>query len=60
MVSVDYLEHPNHDVIIQKIFQHISGYHTDDHMDELKHEPIFTTILAKRRLNSQPTLSRLN
>ncbi|BAM46842.1 transposase [Amphibacillus xylanus] len=38
----------------------LSGYHTDDHADELKYEPMFTTILDKRRLASQPTLSRLN
>ncbi|WP_344909942.1 transposase, partial [Amphibacillus indicireducens] len=57
---VDHREHPNPDVVIQKIYQHISGYHTDDHADELKYEPMFTTILDKRRLASQPTLSRLN
>ena len=57
---VDHREHTNHDVVIQKIYQHISGYHTDDHADELKYEPMFTTILDKRRLASQPTLSRLN
>ncbi|HHU19967.1 MAG TPA: IS1380 family transposase, partial [Bacilli bacterium] len=58
--SVDHPEHPNPDVVIQKIYQHLAGYHTDDHADELKHEPMFTTILDKKQLASQPTLSRLN
>ena len=47
-------------MIIQKIYQHIAGYHTDDHADELKREPLFTKIMDKDRLASQPTLSRLN
>ncbi|WP_344909918.1 transposase, partial [Amphibacillus indicireducens] len=38
--SVDHREHPNPDVVIQKIYQHLAGYHTDDHADELKHEPM--------------------
>ncbi|WP_344909997.1 transposase, partial [Amphibacillus indicireducens] len=58
--SVDHREHPNPDVVIQKIYQHLAGYHTDDHADELKHEPMFTKILDKKQLASQPTLSRLN
>lgn len=57
---VQHREHFNHDVVIQKVYQHITGYHTDDHADELKHEPMFTTILDKKELASQPTLSRLN
>ena len=57
---VDHREHTNHDVVIQKIYQHISGYHTDDNADELKHDPMFTAILDKKQLASQPTLSRLN
>ncbi|WP_459771521.1 transposase, partial [Alkalibacterium sp. s-m-28] len=31
--SVDHREHPNPDVVIQKIYQHLAGYHTDDHAD---------------------------
>ncbi|WP_077296824.1 IS1380 family transposase, partial [Virgibacillus pantothenticus] len=58
--SVHHRKHSNDEVIIQKIYQHITGYHTDDHADELKHEPMFTTILEKDQLASQPTLSRLN
>ena len=48
-------EHTNHDVVIYKIYQHITGYHTDDRADELKHELMFTTILDKKPLASQPT-----
>ncbi|WP_047152870.1 IS1380 family transposase [Aneurinibacillus tyrosinisolvens] len=57
---VSHHTHTNEDVMIQKIYQHLVGYHTDDHADELKNEPVFTTILEKERLASQPTLSRLN
>lgn len=52
--------HFNDDVIIQKIYQHIAGYHADDHADELRHESVLTTILGKEVLASQPTISRLN
>ncbi|WLR44376.1 IS1380 family transposase [Bacillus carboniphilus] len=58
--SVYHHTHPNSDVIIQKIYQHVAGYHTDDHADELKKEPLFTSILGKERLALQPTISRLN
>ncbi|RFA34257.1 hypothetical protein CAI16_11755 [Virgibacillus dokdonensis] len=58
--SVHHRKHSNDEVVIQKIYQHITCCHTDDHADELKHEPMFTTILKKDQLASQPTLSRLN
>ena len=57
---VDHREHDNHEVVTRKTYQHIPGYHTDDHANELKHEPLFTTILGKKQLASQSTLSRLN
>ena len=47
-------------IIIQKIYQHIAGYHVDDDADELRNEPIFKAILNKESLASQPTISRLN
>lgn len=53
-------DHPNSDVVIQKIYQHIGGYHTDDHADDLHAEPLLTSILDKERLASQPTLSRFH
>jgi hypothetical protein len=57
---VQHRTHPNHEVVIQKVYQHLAGYHTDDQSDELREEPVFTTILEKERLASQPTMSRLN
>lgn len=58
--NVSHRDHQNHDVIMQKIFQHAAGYFADDHADDLKHDPAFTTILDKPELASQPTMSRLN
>jgi hypothetical protein len=54
--NVIHRDHPNSDVVIQKIYQHIGGYHTDDHADDLHAEPLLTSILDKERLASQPTL----
>jgi len=52
--------HSNSDIVIQKIYQHISGYHTDDNADELTIDPAFKAVLGKCNLASQPTLSRFN
>lgn len=57
---VSHRDHQNNDVIMQKIYQDISGYHTDDNADDLKHDPALTTILGKEELSSQPTTSRVN
>lgn len=57
---VTHTRHTNAKAVIQKVYQHLAGYHTDDEADELGKEPVFTTILGKKRLASQPTLSRLN
>ena len=43
---------------MQKIYQLIAGYFQDDDSDELISDPIFTTILDKKSLASQPTMSR--
>lgn len=53
-------DHPNHDVVLQKLYQHLAGYHTDDHADDLAMEPLLTAIFGKERLASQPTISRFN
>jgi hypothetical protein len=37
--NVIHRDHPNSDVVIQKIYQHIGGYHTDDHAVDLHGEP---------------------
>lgn len=58
--SVTHALHSNAQVIIQKVYQHLAGYHTDDQADELGTEPLLTTLLGKKRLASQPTLSRFN
>jgi hypothetical protein len=57
---VHHRDHPNTDVVLQKLYQHLAGYHTDDHADDLCVEPLLTAILEKERLASQPTLSRFN
>ncbi|WAH38753.1 IS1380 family transposase [Alicyclobacillus dauci] len=53
-------DHPNSDVVLQKVYQHLAGYHTDDAADDLAVEPLLTALLGKERLASQPTLSRFN
>jgi hypothetical protein len=55
-----HVDHFNDEVIIQKMYQHVAGYHADDHADELRYEPVLTTVLGKEALASQPTISRLN
>ncbi len=45
--SVIHRAHPNSDVALQKIYQHIAGYHTDDHADDLYNEPLLATLLGK-------------
>lgn len=52
--------HSNSDIAIQKIYQNIAGYHTDDNADELNIDPVFKAVLGKDSLASQPTLSRFN
>ena len=42
----------------QMVYQIIAGYFEDDDADELTNEPVFTNILDKKALASQPTLSR--
>jgi hypothetical protein len=58
--NVVHRDHPNTDVVIQKLYQHLSGYHPDDHADDLHAEPLLTSIFEKERLASQPTLSRFH
>lgn len=52
--------HSNPDIAIQKIYQNIAGYHTDDNADELTIDPAFKAVLGKESLASQPTISRFN
>ncbi len=50
--------HTDKDNLLQKIYQQLSGYFTDDDSDELTTDPVFTTLLDKDSLASQPTMSR--
>ena len=52
-------KHTISSIIEQLIYQHIAGYHQDDAADELRHDPVFTNILEKEVLASQPTISRV-
>lgn len=44
--------------MLQKIYQQISGYYSDDDSDELTYDPVFTDILGNQALASQPTMSQ--
>ena len=50
--------HKDNENLMQMVFQIISAYFQDDCADELKSDPVLTTVLEKDRLASQPTLSR--
>ena len=53
-------EHKDAENLHQMLYQIIASYFTDDNADELTNEPIFTTVLEKGSLASQPTLSRFH
>lgn len=53
-----YCIHENEQLLRQKIYQLIAGYHEDDAADRLIHDPVFTQILGTPALASQPSLSR--
>lgn len=46
------------ELLIQKILMLLSSYSTDDEADYLAYDPMFKMLLGKKRLASQPTLSR--
>jgi hypothetical protein len=50
--------HKDHQNLCQLVYQVIAGYFNDDDADELTNEPVFRSILDKKTLASQPTLSR--
>lgn len=50
--------HQNEQLLRQKIYQLIAGYHEDDAADTLTHDPVFTQVLGIPALASQPSLSR--
>lgn len=51
-------KHSYASVIEQLLYTNIAGYHADYTSDYLKHDPMFTAILDKDCLASQPTISR--
>ena len=50
--------HIDPDNLLQMIYQTIAAYFEDDCADELTVDPVFTAILEKPKLASQPTISR--
>ena len=50
--------HTDPDNLMQMVYQIIAAYFEDDCVDELTKDPVFTAILGKDKLASQPTLSR--
>ena len=50
--------HTDDQNLMQVLLQLFSAYFTDDCADELTEDPVFTAILGKSALASQPTLSR--
>ena len=38
--------HSNHSVIMQKVYQHLAGYHTDDAADDLQVEPTMLRVFS--------------
>jgi len=50
--------HTDSDNLLQVIWQIITAYFEDDCADELAADPVFTAVLGKDHLASQPTLSR--
>ena len=51
-------KHKDDENLWQVIYQILAAYFEDDCADELRNEPVLTTILNKNALASQPTLSR--
>ena len=51
-------KHKDADNLLQIIYQILGAYFSDDTADALKNDPVFTSVLGKDTLASQPTLSR--
>ena len=50
--------HVDPENLLQMVYQTIAAYFEDDCADELTTDPVFTAILEKEALASQPTISR--
>ncbi len=44
-------------LLLQRMYQIVAGYFQEDDSNELAFDPIFTGLLSKERLASQPTMS---
>lgn len=55
--KANYRFHSDADNLLQKVYMSIASYFTDSNSDELRMDPLFNHVLAKK-LASQPTLSR--
>lgn len=58
--TATYRWHTDYDNLMQIILQIFSAYFSDDCADELTKDPVFTAILDKPALASQPTISRFH
>ena len=58
--GIEHRKHENEDVIMQRIYQNLLGYHSDNAANNLRDDTTLQTILEKEDLASQPTISRVN
>ena len=56
--SATFRFHKDDENLLQVLYQIFAAYFEDDCADELTNDPVFTTVLNKEALASQPTLSR--
>jgi len=56
--SASFRIHQDDENLFQVVYQIMAAYFEDDCADELTFDPVFTAILGKNALASQPTLSR--
>ena len=56
--TANYRLHIDPENLLQMVYQTIAAYFEDDCADELTVDPVFTAILEKELLASQPTISR--
>jgi len=56
--AASHRKHKDGENLLQVIYQLFAAYFEDDCADELTKDPVFTAILGKGALASQPTLSR--
>ena len=51
-------KHSDSSMLLQFLYQVFAAYFTDDCADHLRNDPLFTRLVGKDALASQPTLSR--